>query len=222
MPASSIAYRALLKIFVIGAHKTGTTSMCSALEILGFRTSHWVHHEELTAMIKAGRYDFPMLQTHDAVGDLPIPVIFRELDAHYPGSRFILTVRDADQWIQSLENRRWWKDREHPIELGEEEKMFYGTSHFDRDTCKAVYEAHNEAVRQYFAGRPDDLLEFRIGSGVGWQELCAFLDRPVPSVPFPHANPRAPSDEPLALRILRSVAARVSVPLRRLRKRLLL
>jgi len=208
-----------MKIFVIGAHKTGTTSMCAALEILGFRTSHWVHHEELTAMIKAGRYDFPLLKTFDAVGDLPIPTIFRELDVHYPGSKFILTIRETDRWIHSLENRRWWKQRKPPIELAEEEAMFYGISHFDREKCLQVYESHNAAVRAHFAGRPNDLLEFGVGMGAGWKELCAFVERPVPSVPFPHRNPRVGADESGVKRVFGKVLTKFGLgpPLKCLR-----
>jgi len=211
-----------MKIFVIGAHKTGTTSMCAALEVLGFKTSHWIHHEELTAYIKQGRFDFPMLQEYDAVGDLPIPVVFRELDQHYPGSKFILTVRDTDRWIHSLENRRWWKDREHPIEMGEEEQMFYGFEFFDRQRCKEVYDAHNETVREYFKDRPGDLLEFRMGSDTGWELLSRFLDRPVPREPFPHANRRVVVPEARLVRLTKDALIRIGLgpPLRAIRDRL--
>lgn len=210
-----------MKVFVIGAHKTGTTSMCAALEVLGFKTSHWIHHEELTACIKQGRFDFPMLQEYDAVGDLPIPVVFRELDEHYPESKFILTVRDTDRWIHSLENRRWWKDREHPIEMGEAEQLFYGFTHFDRERCVDVYEAHNAAVREYFADRPDDLLEFSMGRGTRWDELCQFLGRPVPAVPFPHANKRVVKEDPGPMRFVKEQLKRLGLgpPLRSVRDR---
>ena len=210
-----------MKVFVIGAHKTGTTSICEALEILGFRTSHWIHHEEITPVIKAGRYAFPILETYDAIGDLPIPIVFRELDAHYRGSRFILTFCETDQWIHSLENRRWWRGREHPIEMDEEEKMFYGITHFDREICRNVYDAHNAAVRAHFAGRPNDLLEFEMGAGADWPTLCAFLDRPIPSVPFPHANRRVTVEEPRMLRILKDATTKVGLkgPLEDLRDR---
>jgi hypothetical protein len=33
---------------------------------------------------------------------------------------------------------------------------------------------------------PDRLLEWDIKDG--WGPLCSFLDKPIPSVPFPHAN----------------------------------
>ena len=53
--------------------------------------------------------------------------------------------------------------------------MFYGFTHFDREACKAVYEAHNAAVREYFSGRPDDLLEDADGQVGGAEVLGGLL-----------------------------------------------
>ena len=30
------------------------------------------------------------------------------------------------------------------------------------------------------------MLEYKLGTG--WEQLCVFLDKPVPEVPFPHRN----------------------------------
>jgi len=52
--------------------------------------------------------------------------------------------------------------------------------------AKAVYRRHVEAVT---AGLPADrLLAFNVAEG--WGPLCRFLDRPIPSEPFPRANSR--------------------------------
>jgi type II secretory pathway component PulL len=32
----------------------------------------------------------------------------------------------------------------------------------------------------------DKLLEWKVGDG--WEPLCKFLDKPIPSAPFPHVN----------------------------------
>ena len=50
------------------------------------------------------------------------------------------------------------------------------------------YVGHNEEVLRYFAGHRDDLLVMDLSRGDGGQELCSFLGRDVPAVPFPHAN----------------------------------
>ena len=56
------------------------------------------------------------------------------------------------------------------------------------DYLKAVVWLHNAAVQQYFKGRPRDLLIFNISRGDGWEALCDFLGKDIPSQRFPHAN----------------------------------
>jgi hypothetical protein len=67
-------------------------------------------------------------------------------------------------------------------------ELVYGSFEFDADRWRRSYEAHAEAVRQYFADRPDDLLEMDITAGDGWDVLCPFLGMPSPTIPFPHVN----------------------------------
>ena len=50
----------------------------------------------------------------------------------------------------------------------------------------ARYERHNEEVREYFRGRPQDMCELRFDDG--WESLSRLLGVPVPDRPWPHAN----------------------------------
>jgi hypothetical protein len=47
-------------------------------------------------------------------------------------------------------------------------------------------------VREFFASRPHQFFEFDPTREGGWERLCAFLGAPVPSQPWPHANPTKP------------------------------
>lgn len=40
----------------------------------------------------------------------------------------------------------------------------------------------------HFKDRQNDLLVVDFTQGAGWEELCGFLGRDVPDIPFPHAN----------------------------------
>jgi hypothetical protein len=51
-----------------------------------------------------------------------------------------------------------------------------------------TYEEHSRQVKEYFRKRPDDLLILRVAEGEGWETLCRFLDKPVPTASFPHRN----------------------------------
>lgn len=97
------------KIFCIGFHKTGTTTLAECLRHLGLR----VCPEELSYLYrtKAAAEDYlELLQLacdYDAFEDSPwnYAKVYKILDHNFPHSKFILTVRDVDAWVESL--LRW-------------------------------------------------------------------------------------------------------------------
>lgn len=179
------------KVFCIGFHKTGTTSLGVALSMLGYKVAGAMgvrdSHIAVNVMTLASR----VAEDHDAFQDNPWPIIFREMDQRFPGSKFVLTVRDPDLWIDSVirhfgnketEMRKWIYGVGSPVG---NENIF-----LDR------YRAHQRDVINYFADRPNDLLVMDLRAGDGWDKLCPFLGHAVPAHPFPHMNKstdRAPS-----------------------------
>jgi len=181
-----------VKIFGIGLSKTGTSSLSRALEVLGYSCVHFPRNDRAIA-------------AHDASTDAPVAEIFEELDRRFPGSKFIYTVRDRERWLRSCE--RYYAVRQRrPDELAVRlRRAFYGTVEFDAELFAAGYERHEQRVLDYFAGRPDDLLVLDLtGADAGWEKLCGFLGREVPSVDFPLANKTVPIDE-LLIRALRAI-----------------
>ncbi len=178
-----------MKIFGIGLSKTGTTSLARALEVLGYRVkdclgvSEYVHGDLYSSV------DMQVLQTYDAFTDTPMPSFFRELDQELPGSKFILTVRQTDGWLASCKKQFNQKQAEKQSDA--QNKLFvdlYGTPAFDVEKFLAGYDRFTEQVIDYFKDRPDDLLVLNVTAGQGWDELCAFLNKPVPDLPFPKSN----------------------------------
>src|SRR5262249_49472209 len=51
-----------------------------------------------------------------------------------------------------------------------------------------MYENHIAQVTEWFKGSADQLLRVCWERGDGWEEVCRFLDRPIPALPFPHDN----------------------------------
>lgn len=168
------------KIFGIGAHKTGLTSLCEALRLLNFKISQWEHHDVITTDIRRGNFRLELLNEFDGIADFPIPSIHRELDLNYPGSKFILTVRDPDSWLRSVENHT--RDRR----LDYEEYLFYGVWNWDRDVFLERFKKHNEEVLRYFTHRRNDFLLMNIQGGDGWEKICTFLGLSLPPQAFPH------------------------------------
>lgn len=191
------------KIFGIGLHKTGTSSLNAALRVLGLRPAHFpfdpTTREESLALLASGgdRLPLTVLRYCDGLIDLPGPATFEALDAAYPGSRFILTVRDREAWLRSCE--AFWPSviepylLDHPrdpfsIYLAAAMSALYGLPTFDREQFSRAYDAHMERVARHFRGRENDLLILDICSGDGWPQVCGFLRRPVPDLAFPFEN----------------------------------
>lgn len=179
-----------VKIFGIGLSRTGTYSLNSALELLGFRSKHFPRIER---EILGGDYRLRILDEYDALTDTPVVPIFAQLDAAYPGSKFVFTVRALDDWLDACERFFSWQDRVVSGQPFEKVALWhrlyvYGRQTFHRERWAYVYERHQANVDHHFATRPDDLLRMNIRTGDGWDSLCPFLGRPVPQRDFPHVN----------------------------------
>ena len=186
--AGSVATDAKGKVFGIGLSRTGTTSLSAALAALGFRARHFPRLDRLF-FLGFGGIRRNELRAYDAFTDIPVLRFFRELDRRYPGSRFILTIRDRDSWLDSCRRfPNFGPDHDSPPNLLRLREDIYGTQVFDRARFSEARDRHHEEIRSYFGDRPEDLLEMSIVDGDGWEPLCSFLGCPAPDVPFPHRN----------------------------------
>lgn len=191
-----------MRIFGIGLNKTGTISLHEALERLGYRSLHWGGPEPrrlIERAMEAGRPMVDDLSEYDAFSDIwLLSQNFELLDRQYPGSRFILTTRDLEGWLES---------RRHHVEknIARREQGLYDGIFLtvDYDEWTRLYHEHHDRVLAYFAGRPRDLLVMNIVGGDGYEVLCPFLDEPVLDEPFPWrhrgATPRRDDDTTVSL-----------------------
>jgi len=176
------------KLFGIGLSKTGTTSLAHALEILGYRTKDYLGVSRYSRG-DLSSIDLDVLDQYDALTDTPIPSFYRELDARYPHSKFILSVRDREGWLKSC--RKQFTQRLAEKQNEAHKRLFldlYGTDVYDEQKFMSGYETFVGGVIEYFKNRPRDLLVIDIAGGDGWEKLCWFLDKPIPNTPFPKAN----------------------------------
>lgn len=180
------------RIFGIGMHKTATTSLARALATLGYDAAHWksAHWAKAIWEETKAHGSSRTLERHYALCDLPLPLLFRELDAAYPGSKFILTIREEDEWIESV--RTHWSDK-NPWRAQWDTDPFthrihrelYGGVKFNEQVMRERYRRHNAEVLEHFKDRPRDLLMMNMTTGAGWYEICGFLRKPIPVVPYP-------------------------------------
>ena len=175
-----------MKVFGIGMQRTATSSLNEALCTLGIRSFHGPYHLLENLDCDA------MYPGFSGFTDNPIPLLYRQLDERYPGSRFILTRRDEDAWLDSVE----WLFKTGSVKFGwvrgdKEDRVhaaLYGTTTFERMRFRQIYREHNAGVEAYFSDRPADLHVFDLEGNNDWPQLCRFLDVSIPQEPFPFVN----------------------------------
>ena len=170
------------KVFGIGLHKTGTSTLNYCLGLLGYKTCpqilgwRWIIDSGEDALL------YEIANTYEGFQDSPwhFPNMYKKLEEWFPGSKFILTTRDVDNWETSFER----SVLRTPIQKVHRAitKTLYGMA-----GQREAFLAHNETVIEYFSGR-QDFLVVDWEAGDGWAQLCPFLGKPIPDKPFPHRN----------------------------------
>ena len=97
------------KIFCIGSNKTGTSSLRELFVNVGLNVSPQKKQEiffKNDKIIKDNKNIIYYVQMYDFFQDVPFSLgeFFIKLDTLFPNSKFILTIRDADDWFESLCN----------------------------------------------------------------------------------------------------------------------
>ncbi len=181
-----------MKIFGIGLHRTGNTSLNQALTILGYKSKQFPRN---MIFYKEGKLsaDLSHARGFDALVDTPMQIFYRELDREYPNSKFILTTRNINSWIESAERhfsilRSLIREPIRGTNLKQYVIQLYGRDVFNHELYAGAYAEHDKRVREYFYGRDEDILFFNLCGGDGWSPLCSFLYKPIPKTPFPHKN----------------------------------
>ncbi len=195
----------MLRIIGAGVGRTGTYSLKLALNRLGTGPCH--HMEEvlfnqavqvpLWAAAASGQPDWDAVyQGYESAVDWPTAGFFRELNAAYPSAKFVLTHRSPDSWVESfcttiykLLAGRDAVPREMLPWLDMATAVIAKTGFplgLDEAGLRQAFIAHHDAVKAAIPA--DQLLVYQVREG--WDPLCAFLDVPVPSEPFPRTNDR--------------------------------
>jgi hypothetical protein len=129
------------------------------------------------------------------------------MDEAFPGSKFILSVRNsADEWYSSLtrfhaqllgldhtprKEDLMRADYIYPGAMWDINRMLYDTPEddpYNESALKAGYECYREEVLAYFRSRPDDLLVMNIAEPGSYRRLCEFLGRTPRDAEFPWLN----------------------------------
>lgn len=201
------------KIFVVGRNKTGTTSVRKAFEDLGYVVGEQLISDYLfDSYLFSGNYSklIRFINTAEVFQDVPfslcefLPII----DKRFPGSKFILTVRDNDeQWYKSLtrfHSKRYGENGNLPTfdELERKQKYVgsglninvikvHGTPRedpYNKEIMCSHYNRHNSYVINYFKRRPGDLLVLNLSNEGAYEKFIKFLGVESEAKHFPWEN----------------------------------
>ncbi|TKA74475.1 hypothetical protein B0A49_06731 [Cryomyces minteri] len=180
-----------------------------------------------------GRAEFDKLfGQYDATTDLPPAQFVEELAKAYPDAKVVLTNRDVDEWLVSMDKTIFATLRSPVFRFfryfdGEcvgpfmdyGDVWLYSFSHSrlpDRVQCRKSYLDHYDRVRALVPR--ENLLELNLGDG--WKPLCDFLEVPIPEGDYPNTNDaeayakvfNTPLLTRLALRAVGAVLAVIALP----------
>jgi Sulfotransferase domain len=101
-------YKQFSKVFGIGANKTGSTSLWQVFNLIGLNAA-LQHEGELTSLALSKGNIAPLksyIDRYDAFQDVPFSAksTYAQIDALFPGSKFILTYRNSEVWFNSFLN----------------------------------------------------------------------------------------------------------------------
>jgi len=195
-----------LQVIGAGLGRTGTMTLKLALEELGlgpchhmievFRNPQQAPFWKAAADGKTVDWDAGFTGYTSTV-DWPSAYFYKELAAHFPEAKVILTRRDTQRWYESISqtilkalpimaaNPNWPAD-----DPGRFSDIIVRGHTFNHDlseaNVKAAYDRHNDEVIRAIPA--DRLLVFQATDG--WAPLCRFLGVAEPSTPFPRSNSR--------------------------------
>lgn len=139
------------KLFGIGANKTGTTTLaCIAKKIYGLKTKQRPGVATIHQLI-GGNYSgfIDHMNCHDFHQDVPASIksFYVAMDALFPNSKFILTIRNSKEWFESffefyckrvigayVDSK--YSKQDHPLFRGHDKRWFYYSYKYELNSLR--------------------------------------------------------------------------------------
>lgn len=220
-----------MEVLVLGMPRLGTLSLVAAFNILGYRPLHesmmdqnphllGLFLEALQARFQGtvkpyGRNEFDkvfMGRWNVSCNNMPVTLLTDDVIKAYPNAKIILTTRDGQHSDPAVKWKRIfdWMASWDPDHIG----LWWYYHKYQRalrpilapDGEDQAYLNHYKRLNEL--PPPDRALDYDVADG--WEPLCKFLGRDVPSVPFPVVKNRTSSLGQQMMRLmLRKIAMRV-------------
>lgn len=207
-----LANKKFNKVFGIGLNKTGTTTLSKIFFDCGLRIAPQ-HDGELAGIQALAGNMTPLvgyINKYDAFQDVPFSIksFYAQIDALFPNSKFILTIRDKEDWFKSFStyyrSKLFCADDKYPslesiknrkylypgyyyqisqanwfINIDEDYKLIKNSELLlNKNNCIEIYDNRNKEVIRHFSERPRDLLVIDLSEENDTQKIVDFLGLP--------------------------------------------
>ncbi len=219
----TLANKSYSKVFGIGANKTCTTTLELILKSLGLKMPIQTEQEILLVkQLQNGNFTplIDLVNKFDAFQDQPFSsdLTFSQVDALFPNSKFILTIREPEEWFASrikfdlkrlglssvkelnesffknklsylYENYEYENLRRQALTV-EENKVYENWDNiWDKKNAIERYKQRNKLIIKYFAFRQNQLLVIDLSKENDTSKILKFLNIPtIFKTKIPHLN----------------------------------
>ena len=202
-------YPTHIQVQFAGLGRTGTTSLASAMSILGYKVLHDDEAPAVMDLFGANyRNEISVDELHYQIGLRGFNCSFLWHDYEWSAKQenvlVVLNGRDdVEKWVDSwltvatfydvLSSKPfcWIQSVQNVlpflyVSMVEIPTGGHPEKYLDRETLLRGYQLHYDNVRAVVP--PERLLEYNVKEG--WEPLCNFLNLPIPNEPVPHINDR--------------------------------
>lgn len=160
------------KVIHLGLPRTGTTSLTSALEMLGYNAYHSIAS---TSNCNINAINNILNSGIDAIVEIPIfRSNFTEKDID-PDIKYILTIRDEDEWYKSI--------KKHELSLEHRITSLLFTDKWKKEYKsydKHLISKHTEKIKHIFRNNDNllviNILDKNTSNSYKWEKLSSFLE----------------------------------------------
>lgn len=185
------------QVFIVSLPRTGTTSMCKMLNVLGYKSKH----------VPSCFYEKWTKEGFNAFGDTPCfaPTFVKERSITNPKNKFIYIEKPLEEWCQSFESVKLHNSYNILLNIFKPEELnvvkineilaygevfgFKGV--YDPIEFMDAAERHRKEIINILPYHQLLIYDFKMG----WEPLCEFLDVPIPTEEMPLLNRRGRINE---------------------------
>ena len=188
------------KIACVGLFKTGLTTMGDVFAIIGYNTVcypscndnyNFIQLDDNIKYYCDDNYENNNLFVYEAFTDVPYSLDYKNIYNKYPNSKFILTIRNSDDWFNSIYNFQYIPHHMSKNIL----KHVFGYEELlteNKEQIINIYNKHNENIIEFFS-KTNNLLVinlFKNDDKTNWKLICDFLEveNKFENIKFPISN----------------------------------